>query len=187
MASHVSAITRQPFVTRYVDRALHLSIKRNTEGPMGLTAMWTAGHAVTVETPKNLASITPRGGGIDLSIQPGRSSWFHIAIPTPVISNDVRAKLFRCFLLFESPVGRGLLNNVHIFDGPTRIQEFRDLRLSGAHGVALDEGNTFTLSTPHIVLFGISISFFFQAATGIDSAVPPILLRVTTAGADFAV
>jgi hypothetical protein len=31
----------------------------------------------------------------------------------------------------------------------------------------------------------MSISFFFQAAAGIDSPIPPPLLTVTTAGADF--
>lgn len=64
------------------------------------------------------------------------------------------------------------------------MQQFNDLHLEGDHR-GLDASGTFTLSNPHQVLFGMSISFRFQASIGFDTVVPPSLLRITSAGGDF--
>jgi hypothetical protein len=148
-------------------------------------ASWTHGNSLTVETPNNLTSITHFGWGIDLRFIPGKSSWCHIPIPTPVIIDDKRTKVQTLFLLFESKVGDGDIRFIHIYDGAFKIQEFNSISLKGSHRTGLDSSNTITLSNPHEVLFGMSISFFFQAAIGIDSSIPPPLLRIATAGADF--
>ena len=57
--------------------------------------------------------------------------------------------------------------------------------LTGEHRVSRDAMNTFDLSTPHVVAFGIGISFFFIADIGIDSAIPPSRLIVGSARGDF--
>jgi hypothetical protein len=57
--------------------------------------------------------------------------------------------------------------------------------LEGEHRLALDGQNTFNLSTPHIVAWGIGISFFFVASIGFDTAIPPARLILGAAGGDF--
>jgi hypothetical protein len=148
-------------------------------------ASWTHGNSLTVETPPNLASIVHIGWGTILRFIPGKSSWCHIPIPTPVIMNDVRAKVQKMFLLFNCKEGEGSIRNIHIYDGPFRIDVRDDIRLSGDHGGGIDSINTITLPTPHEVAWGMSISFLFQAAIGFDTSIPPPMLTITTAGADF--
>ena len=154
---------------------------------MALYASWTHGNALTVESPENLARVGHFGWGADMYMQPGKGSWFHIPIPTPVIIGDVRSTLLRVFLLFEIAPGTGSIRNVHVYDGPFKPQEFNGLDLDGAHRTGLDAANTFALAAPHTVVFGIGVTFFFQAAIGIDSHISPPLLRLATAGGDFTV
>lgn len=150
---------------------------------MGLTAMWTHGNSLFVETPANLQSINHFGWGTDLFFTPGKDSWLHIPVPTAVIVNGVRAQLFRFFAFFLVKDGDGIITDVHLYDGPFRIQMFGNLALSGDHSQALDGANTFVLPQPHSVAFGIGISIHFQAAIGFDTTFSP-MLRITTAGAD---
>lgn len=148
-------------------------------------ASWTHGNSLTVETSQNLASIIHIGWGTELRFVPGKSSWCHILIPTPVIVDDQRLKVQKLFLFFNVNEGQGSIRNIHIYDGPNRIQTFDGLSLKGNHSGGVDSANTISLQNQHSVLFGISISFLFQAAIGIDSTIPPPLLTITTAGADF--
>jgi hypothetical protein len=148
-------------------------------------ASWTHGNSLTVETPQNLDSIFHHGWGIDLFFIPGKASWCHIPIPTPVIVNDQRTKVQKLFLLFECLERDGSITNIHIFDGPFKVQEFNNLSRGGEHRARLDNINTITLQNPRVVKFGISITFRYQAAIGIDTNIPPPLLMVSSAGADF--
>ena len=154
---------------------------------MVLHATWIHGNALTVESPEHLARVGHFGWGADMAISPGQASWFHIPLATPVIVGDVRTKVQRLFLMFETDPGAGDIRNVHIYDGSGKVQEFNNLNLSGEHRTALDGENTFTLSAPHTVVWGMGISFFFQAAIGIDSPIPPSRLIVASAGGDFTV
>ena len=148
-------------------------------------ASWTHGNSLTVETPQNLSSITHIGWGTELRFSPGKSSWCHIPIPTPVILDDKRAKVKTLFLFFNVKEGQGQIKNIHVYDGPFRIQTFDNLSLKGKHDDKIDKVNTISLPNQHDVLYGMSMSFYFIAATGIDSPIPPPLLTITTAGADF--
>jgi hypothetical protein len=150
---------------------------------MGFNASWVHGNALTVESPENLNRVGHFGWGADMSVKPGQGSWFHIALPTPVIVSDVRSSLIRVFLLFESE--QGSIRNVHVYDGSFKIQEFNDLLSEGEHRLGLDDMNTFNLAQPHSVAFGIGVSFFFIANIGFDSAIPPSRLIVASAGGDY--
>jgi hypothetical protein len=152
---------------------------------MALYASWIHGNALTVESPENLARVGHFGWGADMAITPGKNSWFHIPIPTPVIVGDKRATVQKLFLLFRVDPGSGEIRNIHIYDGSAKVQEFNGLSFNGEHRTALDGQNTFNLSQPHTVAFGMGISFFFQAAIGIDSPIPPARLIVASAGGDF--
>jgi hypothetical protein len=150
---------------------------------MTMNASWVHGNALTVETPEHLARVGHFGWGADMAIQPGKDSWFHIPLPTPVIVNDVRTTLHRVFLLFDSVSGS--IRNVHVYDGSAKVQEFNGLFLEGEHRLALDGQNTFNLASPHTVAWGIGISFYFIADIGFDSAIPPARLILGAAGGDF--
>lgn len=154
---------------------------------MALYASWTHGNALTVENPENLAKVGHFGWGADMLVQPGKASWFHIPLPTPVIVNDVRTKVQKLFVMFRTDPGGGQIRNVHVYDGSGKVQEFNGLHLSGEHRGALDGQNTFNLSAPHTVVWGMGISFFFQASVGIDSPIPPSRMIVASAGGDFTV
>lgn len=128
---------------------------------MAMHASWVHGNALTVESPENLDREGHFGWGADMQIKPGTGSWFHIPIPTPVIVNNARTTLGRVFLLFSS--SSGSIRHVHVYDGSFKIKEFENLFLDGDHRVSLDAQNMLILPQPHVVLFGIGISFFFQA------------------------
>ena len=123
---------------------------------MPLYASWVHGNAVTVETPESLDRVGHFAWGGDMAIKPGKASWFHIPIPTPVIVNDVRTQLHRVFLLFDAVSGR--IANLHVYDGSSKVQEFEGIDRTGEHRIGLDNQNTFDLAEPHTVAFGIGIS-----------------------------
>ncbi|MEU1283356.1 DUF6623 family protein [Kitasatospora sp. NPDC005856] len=154
-------------------------------GDVTLHASWIHGNAMAVETPENLSRNGHFGWGADVDIIPGRSSWFHIAVPTPVIVSDVRTSLIKVFVLFSTDPGFGQLRRVHVWDGSAQVQQFEDLASEGDHRGGLDGQNTFVLSQPHVVAFGIGISFFVVAAIGFDTPIAPSRLILGTAGGDF--
>src|SRR2546423_92927 len=133
---------------------------------MKLYASWTHGNALTVESPEKMNSIGHYGWGADMSVKAGQSTWFHIALPTPVIVGDVRSQLQKVFLLFDGQGGR--ISQVHVYDGSSKVQEFNDLNLNGEHRLTLDGANTFNLATSHTVVWGIGITFLFTADIGFD-------------------
>jgi hypothetical protein len=146
-------------------------------------ASWVHGNALTVESPEKLERVGHFAWGADMQIKAGQSSWFHIPIPTPVIVDDERTTLQRVFLLFKSEVGS--IRHVHVTDGSFKIQEFENLSLDGEHRLSLDGQNMFVLKQPHTVRWGIGISFFYTAAIGFDSLLPPSRLIIASAGGDF--
>ena len=150
---------------------------------MGKNASWVHGNALTVESPENLAREGHYGWGADMLIHPGKASWFHIPLPTPVIVNDARTSLHRVFLLFKSESGS--IRNLHVYDGSSKPQEFNDLLLQGEHRLSLDAENTFVLEKPHTVVWGIGISFYFVADVGFDTQIPGARLIVGAAGGEF--
>jgi hypothetical protein len=98
---------------------------------VSLHASWVHGNAVTVEAPGNLDRVGHYGWGGDMAIKPGKDSWFHIPVPTPVIVSDTRTKLNRVFLLFDAVSGS--IRNVHVYDGSSRRTKY--LRAFGTtHG-----------------------------------------------------
>ena len=152
---------------------------------MKMHASWIHGNGLTVESPENLNRIGHFGWGADMSVKPGKSSWFHISLPTPVIVSDVRSQLQRVFLLFDAQGGS--IRNVHVYDGSSVIHEVNNILFEGEHRLQLDAKNTFNLPNPHTVVWGIGISFVFTAAIGFDSAIPPSRLILGAAGGDFMV
>jgi hypothetical protein len=152
---------------------------------MALYASWAHGNAVVAENPENMAHVGHFGWGSDMAVNPGRAAWFHVPVPTPVMVGDVRVKLQRFFLLFNVRQGQGEIRNVRVYDGGNQIQAFDGRHLFGEHRGGLDAANTFVLSAPHPVAWGIGISFMFQAAVGFDTEIPPPVVSIASVGGDF--
>jgi hypothetical protein len=156
---------------------------------MALTASWTHGNVTELEILNNPSIIkTPRGWGAEFSFprSPFETSeaWLHVPIPTPVLINDGRANVFRFFLLFSCDPNLGAIDRVQLYDGPGLIQSFDNLLLGGeAYLNQILPQNTFVLSQPHGVIFGLSISFHYFTSGGQQP--PTALLTVSTAGCDF--
>ena len=64
------------------------------------------------------------------------------------------------------------------------MEQFNDLHLSGEHRTSLDAQNTFKLSEPHTVVWGMGITFLAQVSIGLDTQINPQLI-VSSAGGDF--
>jgi hypothetical protein len=145
---------------------------------------WTGGNSIVIENAENVERERHYGWGTLIGVVPLHGCWFHISIPTPVILNDRRAKVQKFYLLFicrdDMPSS---IRSVHIWDGRIQVQQFNGLDLKGNYADHIDASNTFTLTDPHEVLFGMSISFYFQG--GNRSGPERILFLVTGAGADF--
>lgn len=160
-------------------------------------ASWIHGNAVVAEEPEKV-NVKHMGWGTELFFvtglgRPPAKSWCHIAIPTPVIVNDVRLKVQKLFLLFKTGQ-HAAIDDIHVYDGPNRIATWDvvagsnySARRTGDHSKGIDGQNTFTLDAPHEVNFGLSISFTFAPVTVSGGLIPDLegKLLVTTAGADF--
>ena len=119
---------------------------------MAMYASWVHGNALTIESPGSLVRAGHFGWGTDIETKPFEKTWLHIPLPTPVIVGDRRTTLNRIFLLFWSDGGS--IREVHVWDGPSRLQVFETDFFEGEHRFALDRQNTFTLARPHNVLWG---------------------------------
>jgi len=155
---------------------------------MTLHASWIHGNALTVENPENLDRIGHFGWGADMSVQAGKGSWFHIPVPSPVIVEDVRMKVQNLFLLFDAEAAGGKITRIHVWDGASQVEVFDEVNRLGHHLGGPDAENTITLTRPHTVIFGMSISFFFQAGgtgAGVFGDATSSRLIVGSAGGDF--
>lgn len=119
-------------------------------------------------------------------VVPQPSTYFHFAIPTPVIVMGVRALLTNVFVLWRADPGIAL-QEVFVFDGPHRLPVTFSTPVGGGRdgsgGVPADlvAGMTsFALPSRPAVFFGIGISLGFGFSA--DGNVV-----FTSAGADFEV
>jgi hypothetical protein len=101
------------------------------DGPVGISyASWIHGHSMQVEYPDRIARHERNGWGTDIEGKPGTGNWFHFAIPTPVVINDVRLQADSIMLCFKTGSLDAFVKDVHVYDGGTRIAEFNDIFLS---------------------------------------------------------
>ncbi len=92
-------------------------------------ASWTHGHSMEIEYPELMASAIRRGYAYEIEGKPGTSNWFHFAIPTPVIINDVRLQIDSIMLRMTTGSVDSFVRAVHIYDGERRIAVHEDVYL----------------------------------------------------------
>jgi hypothetical protein len=139
-------------------------------------ASWIHGHSMRIEFPDQIVSQRPLGFYLHLEGAPGTTNWFHFAIPTPVIINDVRLRPSAVILSFQTGSSDALVRDIHVYDGTGRIAEYKDVNLSGTNWFKRFD----ILTRPEIWQgLGISIGVTFGAAA-LDHT-----MQFASAGCDF--
>jgi hypothetical protein len=153
-----------------------------------VTAIWTHGNAVVAEHPEHLLALDYRGWGPEFQLKRETQSWFHLAVPTPLILANQRTQLVRIFLCFNTPERDGRISEIHVYDGSDRVQVFEHLFLSGDRRTSLmNEQNAFALPSPRLLYRGLGISFLYQAAACTEEPCPGSYLSLAAAGGEFLV
>lgn len=164
-------------------------------------ATWIHGNAAQAETPPvsvahdgagshfllNHQIIIPPLGGLPAQIvfQGPRqgTNFFHFAPTTPVIIDDVRPQLLRCFVLFNAVSAR--VTQVDLFDGSFRFAQIPNMGQQGGNVLDIANAFPFVPSAPTTINFGLGISvkvdFFFDTSTQRDCSI-----WFSAVGADFA-
>jgi hypothetical protein len=93
-------------------------------------ASWIHGHSMQIEYPDRIPYQRRTGMSFDIEGLPGTDNWFHFAIPTPVILNDVRLHAVRVMLCFKTYSIDAFVRDIHVYDGGYKIATFDDINLS---------------------------------------------------------
>lgn len=148
-------------------------------GPFNISyASWIHGHSMEIEYPDRMVRAIRRGYAYEVEGRPGTTNWFHFAIPTPVIIDDVRLQIGSVMLRFTTGSIDSFVRDVHIYDGERRI---------AVHdGVYLAEDNGFVrfdvLDAPY-VLWGLGISL----GVGFGVEMMAHTMSFISAGGDFVI
>jgi hypothetical protein len=149
------------------------------EGPPGVSyASWIHGNCMQVEYPEDLVRLEHDGWGTVVEGKPGTINWFHFAIPTPVIINDVRLQADSILLSFATGSIDAFVRDVHVWDGSNRIAVFDNIYLPPGE------------PSPRIVLPGRpTMGFGLSISLGVGFGVEPMDHGMTffAAGCDFVV
>ncbi len=95
----------------------------------------TSGH---VEREANVENVIHYlGWGLDITQKPGTSNWVHYAVPT-LGDKKVGAQYVR--LIFRTYSADAWVSDVHVYNGPTKIKEFKG-SWSGNKTVTLNLGS----------------------------------------------
>ncbi len=137
-------------------------------------AMWIHGHSMQIESPENINTVGRKGFSIIVNGKGGMSSWFHFAIPTPVIVNDNRLRVGSVLVRFKTT--DATVKAIHVYDGENKIAFNDKLNLSSGqwHVERVDVPNN-----PEI-LWGLGISVL--VAFGVEAS---RAIEFSSAGCDF--
>lgn len=97
-------------------------------------ASWIHGHSMQIEYPDRIASQRRAGFSINVEGKAGTGNWFHFAIPTPVIIDDIRLRADCVMLRFTTGSVDAFVQHVHVYDGEKKIAEHNDIYLSKENG-----------------------------------------------------
>jgi len=101
-------------------------------GPINISyASWIHGRTLQIEYPDRIAREDRNGWCAFVEGKPGTDNWFHFAVPTPVIINDVRMQVDSVMLVFKTGSADAFVRDVHVYDGRWRIAVFDLINLSG--------------------------------------------------------
>jgi hypothetical protein len=110
---------------------------------------------------------------------PNSQGWYHISIPTTVIVTDIRLRVDAVLILFSTGA-QGVIQNVHVYDGRTKIATNDNVAASG-----LNQLRRFLVRDPAgnrpPVGFGIGLSMFVTVGADPQQA----WVEISAAGVDL--
>ncbi len=145
-------------------------------------AMWIHGHSLRVEEMRFMDSVRRHGSSITLIGKPNSRTWFHIAIPTPVVVDEIKLHLDSIRLRFRT--AGATITIVDIYDGHIKLKRHDGLSYTSTEYCtqALPPGDPDAeVFLPPLIHWGVGISFLgvFGGAT------TDRRIEVSSAGADF--
>jgi hypothetical protein len=100
-------------------------------------ASWAHGTDLQIELPANVGSVRRYGFFTRVVGKPNTTNWYHLPIPTPVITHGNRLAIARAMLRFVTGGPSATVRDVHIYDGESRIAAHQFVNLSGSQPFAV--------------------------------------------------
>jgi hypothetical protein len=127
-------------------------------------ASWAHGTDLQVEVDSAVESMRKFGFFTRVVGKPGTTNWYHLPIPTPVITKGNRLSIARAMLRFVTGGSSAVVRDVHIYDGSSRIAAHQFVNLSGNQPFAV-----FGVAHKPDVFWGTGISIGVTTGTGTAS------------------
>lgn len=140
-------------------------------------ASWAQGFSAANENPRTRAF--RQAFGVTFTLAANTDDFFHLALPTPVLVENVRATLDKVMILFNAQ-NTSFLFEVLVFDGPRNILTVREFQTRGDHAGGIDNKNSFSLVRPYP-----SISFGVGITLHVSSGASESKFFISSYGGDF--
>lgn len=124
-------------------------------------ASWAHGTDLTIELQDNVASVRRYGFFTRVVGKPNTTNWYHLPIPTPIITHGNRLAIARAMLRLVTGGPSATVRDVHIYDGESRIAAHQFVNLSGSQPFAV-----FGIAHKPDVFWGTGISIGVTTGTG---------------------
>lgn len=124
-------------------------------------ANWAHGTDLQIELDSRVEAIRRYGFFTRVIGKPNTTNWYHLPIPTPVITHGNRLAIARAMLRFITGGTSAVVRDVHIYDGSSRIAAHNSVNLSGSQPFA-----AFGVAHKPNVFWGTGISIGVTTKTG---------------------
>ena len=124
-------------------------------------ASWAHGTDLKIEVQANVESVRSYGFFTRVVGKPNTTNWYHLPIPTPVITHGNRLAIARAMLRFVTGGPSATVRDVHVYDGEARIAAHQFVNLSGSQPFAV-----FGVAHKPDVFWGTGISIGVTTGTG---------------------
>lgn len=124
-------------------------------------ASWAHGTDLQIEQDSAVASVRRYGFFTRVVGKANTTNWYHLPIPTPVITHGNRLAICRAMLRFVTGGPSAVVRDVHIYDGEARIAAHQSVNLSGSQPFAV-----FGVAHKPDVFWGTGISLGIETGAG---------------------
>ena len=124
-------------------------------------ASWAHGTDLQIEVEANVDSMRKYGFFTRVVGKADTTNWYHLPIPTPVITKGNRLAICRAMLRFVTGGTSAVVRDVHIYDGSSRIAAHQFVNLSGNQPFAV-----FGVAHKPDVFWGTGISIGVRTGSG---------------------
>jgi hypothetical protein len=140
-------------------------------------ANWVHGTDLQIEVDSAVESMRRYGFFTRVVGKPNTTNWYHLPVPTPVITHGNRLAIARAMLRFVTGGTSAVVRDVHVYDGSSRIAAHQAVNLSGSQPFAV-----FGVAHKPDVHWGTGISIGVKTGTGTASQ---RRIDVISGGIDF--